>query len=440
MKRFIAIVFLLIAALVSTVSALQVTDVIVNGVEITQDTTVSITRGEDVDIWVQMSELPGVEVKDVKVRAWVEGYEYGDIEDKTDLFDIHASTTPNVISKNLELKLPDDLDATESYTLNIGVFFQSSESIEYAWNFDLLVSPERHKLSVFDVIFNPSDKVRAGDNLYAKIRVENLGDKREENVKVTLSVPQLGVSTSDYIDDLSTTDCSEGCDDNENENTDSAELFIKIPENAKTGIYDAIVKISYGRNNFEEEERYNVFVEEKKEIAAVDTAPGTPTQTGGVVTSVISVDTTSQNVEQGGSAVYKIMFANLGEDSETFSLALEGVNFGTARVDPAFITVAPDKTGEAYVYVSTNEDAKLGTNSFIVKVSANGKNVKDINLVSNVSEKIEEKGISLVGVLETIFIILFVGLIIVGIVLVVKKLRSDDEDTEEPSSETGSYY
>lgn len=440
MKKFIAIVFLLTAFLVSTVSALQVTDVIVNGVEITQDTTVSITRGEDVDIWVQMSELPGVEVKDVKVRAWIEGYEYDDIEDSTDLFDIHASTTPNVISKNLELKLPDDLDATESYTLNVGVFFQSAESIEYAWDFSLLVSPERHKLNVFDVIFNPSDKVEAGNNLYAKIRVENLGDKREENVKVSLSIPQLGVSTSDYIDDLSTTDCLEGCDDNENENTDSAELFVKIPENAKTGIYDAVIKISYGRNNFDEEKRYNIFVEENKEVAAVDTAPGTSTQDGGVVTSVISVDTTSQTVEQGGSAVYKIMFANLGKDSETFSLAVDGVNFGTARVDPGFITVNPDKTGEAYVYVSTNEDAQLGTSSFTVKVSADGKSVKDINLVANVNEKTEKKGISLVGVLETIFVILFIALIIIGIVLVVKKLRSDDESVEEPSSETGSYY
>ena len=437
MNKIFAIIMLLTLALVSAVSALTVSDVIVNGVEITQDTTVSIVRGEDVDIWVQLQENPGIEVKDVRVRAWIEGYEYGDLEDKTDLFDIHASTTPNVISKHLQLKLPEDLDATEDYTLNIGVFFQSSESIEYAWDFTLLVSPDRHKLNVYDVIFNPSDKITAGNSLYSKIRIENLGDKREENVKVVLSIPELGITTSDYIIDLATRDNEDNLDDEEN--SGDIELVLKIPNDAKTGIYDAVVKVVYGRGNFDEEKRFNVFVEAKKEEAAVNEAPGTPTQTGGIVTSVISIDTTSQTVEQGGAAVYKIMFANLGSSSETFSVELSGVDFGTARVDPAFITVNPDKTGEAYVYLSVNKDAQVGTHAVNVNIKSNGNDVKSISLAANVVEE-EDSAVSLKQVLEWAFIILFVILIVIGVVLVVKKLKSNEEDVEEPSAESTSYY
>lgn len=441
MNKIICLVLILTLALVSSVSALTVNKVVVNGVEISQDTTVSVLRGEDVDIWVQMTESPGIEVKDVRVKAWIEGYEYNDVQDETDLFDIHASPapTPNVVSKNLKLKLPSDLEATESYTLNVGVFSQSAESIKYAWDFNLLVSPERHSLNVYDVIFNPSDKVVAGNNLYSKIRVENLGDKREENVKVTLTMPELGVTTSDYIDDLSLTDNYDSNDDEEN--AGDAELVVKIPENTKTGVYSAIVRISYGRGNLEEEKKYNIFVEAKKEETAVESVPGAPTENGGVVTSVISIDTTSQTVEQGESAVYKVMFANLGSKSETFSLTLSGVNFGTARVDPAFITVGPDKTGEAYVYVSTNEDSQMGTHGFTLSVGSDGNAIKDIALVTNVSEKIGgASGVSLTSILEWVFIVLFVVLIIVGVVLVVKKLKSGNEGTEEPTTETTSYY
>src|SRR5574341_761734 len=117
-------------------------------------------------------------VDDVRVKAEIDGYEYGDIEDRTSLFDIDAG---NVYRKTLNLVIPNDIDASETYTLRVEV---SDSDNQEEFNVSLNIDEQRHNLGIFDVLVNPS-RVAAGRPLFLNVRIENLGEMKEENVKVT---------------------------------------------------------------------------------------------------------------------------------------------------------------------------------------------------------------------------------------------------------------
>jgi len=58
-------------------------------------------------------------------------------------------------------------------------------------------------------------------------------------VKVVVSIPDLGVSASDFIDELE----AEG-DDNDDQAT-TEEMFLRIPDNAETGEYTVRIEVYF---------------------------------------------------------------------------------------------------------------------------------------------------------------------------------------------------
>ena len=424
--KSVLFMFVFLISLIS-VNALVMSEVKVDGTAISQNAIVSAIKGNTLDIRVELFGDLNFTENDVRVKAWIGGYEYDDIETTSDLFNVQSNV---IYVKNLELELPEDMDATEAYTLHVDAYSQSGNEVEYTNVFTLMVSPERHLIRFIDTIFNPGLSVEAGQPLFTTVRLENLGDKKEEDIKVKVSIPALGVSAVKYLDELT----SDELDNEDEEDSGEVEdIYLVIPKDAKTGIYDVVVDAEYNRGHDVESKRYLINIKGKVE-APVDALPGTITPTG-LVTAVISVDSETKQVQSGESAVYKIMFANLGQDAKTYTIELSNVDFGVTRVDPAVLTINPDQTAEAYVYLSVDKNAREGMHLFNVNVKSGNQLVKEFNLGSDVNTG---TNVDAKNVLEVVFVVLLVVLVILGIVVIVKRLGKG----REPEESTGgqSYY
>ena len=139
--------------------------------------------------------------KDVEIRAFISGYEYSDvadIEDHIGPFDFDANVT---YVKKMHLTLPDDVDV-DDYQLR--VIISDRNGWESVYNYQIQVDTQRHSVTIEDVILSPGSAVKAGQALLASVRLENKGQKDEDDVKVTVTVPALGVSASEYIEEIET--------------------------------------------------------------------------------------------------------------------------------------------------------------------------------------------------------------------------------------------
>ena len=435
-NKFLSIMFLIALIVVSGVVSAAVSNdyriryVSVGGVS-AEGNMIEIERGSTVEVKVEV-EGTGNYTDNVKVRAEIGGYEYDSVYDVTEPFVVE-----NGIVKRFTLKLniPDDIDPAGTYKLYVRIF-DANNYVEEDYN--IYVREQRNKLNVMDVILYPSDYVEAGKVLFGKVRVENMGYKKQEDIKVVMSIPELGLSTRDYIPELSAGDNAQ---DDEEDSDSSDELFLKIPANTPSGIYNVKVEIDYNRGHDLEVKNIPIKIVGAQTIFGVEQ----PAVTG--VQGIISVDTLNQNVAQGDAVVYRVMIANLGNQVLTYSLDVSNIqSWGTLRIDPAFLTVQPGSTGEMLVYIRSNEDAVVGRHQVNANVKIGNTVIKSFTLDTDVVEgKTVASWESIKSVLQILFIVLVVVLVILALILVFNKLRGSNSEnySEEPiehDSSVQSYY
>lgn len=439
MKTFkiLSVLFVLFALIISPIkvqaqdtTTYSIADIKVDGTSIldidTDITSIEVQRGESmvVEVWIEgdPSADPNNpdEAAEVRVRAELDSNYEDDIEAKTQLVSVFPGTTKKV---TLRLNVPQDVDA-DFFDLLVTVSGGDQEAVSQS--VPVKVSGARHYLNIIDVIYNPTT-VEAGKNVFAKVRVENLGQLKEEDIKVEMSIPELGLSTRTYIDELVTTE--EEKDDNDEETSmTSPEMFLKVPEDAD-GKYTLRFSVTYNRGRTTEEQSFDLLVR------------GAPRPT--LPTATVGIDTTSQTIEAGKGAVYKLMFSNLGDAPVTYSVDVSGVSaWGSSRVDPDTVTVLPDSTADMFVFVAAQETAQTASQAFNVNVLQNGQLVKQIGLRADVVGKTQvapqDSYRNIRQGLEVGFIVLLIILVILGLILAARRLGGPKEAAEEPSSKT--YY
>ena len=385
--------------------------------------TIHVERGQNLPVKVFFRGVRNTE--DVRLRAYIGGYEFGTIEDESDIFEVFNGVSD---SERVVLKIPKDIDASDNYTLNVELF---DDDTSQRYQFKLRVEESRHAVSVFDVILNPPTNVRAGQPLFASVRVENLGARTEESIKVTVSIPALGVAASEYVDMLITEEDVRDLRDQKivfgtrRTSTSTNDLVLLIPEDAREGEYEVKTVVEYNRGHTKEESTQKIMVKGARQ------SPAAPS-----VETVVNIDATAQSAEVGKGAVFKVSVANLGAEAKTFMVELAGTAGLTTRVDPQTQTVAAEKTADFNVFVSPNEGAQPSARTFTVTVKdSQGSVVSEKALTLNVAAA--EDSDTLKNVLEVAFIVLLIILVIVGLVVLVKKLGG--EEPEEPV-EGKTYY
>ncbi len=427
MKKFCVMIAILFSLLFSSVAInaafsndYRIEKVEIDGTESVPDyygaRTVSVNRGEAVpiDVWVNAFN----NVDNVRVEVSLKGYERGTISYTSDVFELEQNTVKKV---PLVLNLPEDLDASETYTLTIEV---SDKHNSFEEEHLIRIKEKRHLLNVLDVIFRPSSTVEAGRFLRTVVRVENLGARSEEDIKVTVSIPELGVSTRDFIDELVTEDEEE---DDDESSLSTNELVLQIPKDAKEGDYEVRVDVEFNRGNDVETIKKTVHV-----LGETEKADETET--------IVSLDSTSKTLAQGEEGVYRLTFANLGEERNLYSVEVLGTEtWADLSVEPGFLSVGPSESGDLLVKVTPKEAAALGSKVFTLRIKADNKLVKEVNLNANVAEKTAGlPGIR--NVLEVIFAVLVLVLIILALVIAFRKVRGREEGPEVGSNSEQTYY
>jgi len=234
-KLFGVIVLMLLCglALVGAVAAIPVsiTRVEIDDHKLESDQTnrLDIVRGEKVEFEVTLDA--SADVDDAEVEVFVSGFEHNQdlrLADHIGPFDMDAGVT---YRKTLSITFP---DLVEEDDYKVRVIVTDRNGREVIENYNVKLDVERHELKIVDAIFTPSKHIQAGQALLSVVRIENFGEKDEEDVKVTFSVPELSLSATDYIDEIEA-----------GEEEETEELYLKLPKCAEPGKYDAAITVQY---------------------------------------------------------------------------------------------------------------------------------------------------------------------------------------------------
>lgn len=414
MRKVLSLVALFVVSLLtlSMVSAidntnLEINSIKVNGEQVWDGEIVAVEEGQKLDVKVGFTALTAVE--DVTVEAKISGYEYSDyenLEDESHMFDVAAGTTKYV---TLSFNLPDKLDK-DSYLLRIRVLDKNTGA--YTAEVTLAVEPTRHGIDISDVAFAPGNTIKAGKSLLATVLLENYGDNEEEDVKVTVSIPALGVSATEFVDSLPT-------DDNNVEYEDVPEMFLPIPATAAAGEYEVKVTVSY--DGYETDlQTYKINVLANEAYQNQDKL-------------VLAVGPENQVVAAGTKATYGIALTNAGAVSKAFILEAQTGDWASASLSDSLVVLEPGKNKVVYVDVNVAENTVAGEHLTSVAVKSGSEVLQNVVLKANVvpAPAPAAADYSLRNGLEIALIILVVVLVIIGLIIGFSRMKKDDEEEEK---------
>jgi uncharacterized membrane protein len=385
----------------------------------------SLDRDDEFEVRVEVSA--DADVDDVQIEATIRGYDSDDmIEDITDVFDMNEGRT---YIKRLTLSLPGDVDK-DVYRLRIRVDSRDGDTTQE--DYEIEVSAPRHSLQIKDVMFSP-EEVMAGRSLLTTVRLRNTGSSdQDDGVKVQVRIPELGLTASDYIDEV-----------DEDDSVTSEELFLRIPACVKPGVYDVEITAFYKDGD------RSIKTMRTVEITAGDECEAAKPDDSGSVDekpkTVITYGSLAQEVTAGqGGVIYPFMITNSGKESKTYVLAVSDyADWADVRITPANIMVVqPGQTKEAYVYVSAKEGTQAGEKSFMVTVSSDNEVLKQFMAKTVVKEAPAkpDTGMGSQDIRQWLLVtllVLVVVLFVVGLIIVLTRLRGKDEGSDD---EPKSYY
>jgi len=360
----------------------------------------------DSELEVEVEWEAGSNLSDDDLEARIE-VEFDGDDTKTDYFDVEANWHG---SKTLMVKIDNDEDLLGEKVLNIRMRSRDGD-LESEARIYLEISRERNFVEIYDVNFKQGVQYEAGELLTASVGISNEGRSDEEDVYARMSIPELGLTTrSDKFDLVPEEDEDV---DNEDYYKLHKTLFLELPVNTPAGVYDVVFEAIYDDGDAKVEKVYSIVV-----------------GSGATYESQISMDTQTQSAEAGKAIVYKVLFENPNVD---YTVEVSGVDFGTYEVRKEADT--------AFIFVSVDEGTPTGAYDFDVIVKAGNNVLESFDVTANVVKANSDVNYSDVKQgLEIGFAVLLVILVILGIILVAKKLGKGDEIEEPVLDEDQTYY
>ncbi|MBS3172674.1 hypothetical protein J4438_03820 [Candidatus Woesearchaeota archaeon] len=391
------------------ITKVTIEDVEFEGSDLIDGVYAPVHLGEKLDIKVEWEGISDFSIEtDAEITVDGDALKDDVTSDEFQIYDNwHGSETISVEIDNDEDLLEDDMHLLE-ITLELDNGEERTVTIE------LDVSRSRNEVQIYDVNFGRGLQTEAGKLLTASVGVSNEGNEDEEDIYVVMSIPELGLMTRSDRFDLVTQDFEDSDDaDDDDYSKLHKELSLDVPASTKSGVYDLHFEVFYNDGDDKDEQVYSLVV-----------------GAGSIEDSEISIDTTSQTVEAGKAIVYKITFGNENVD---YNVKVTGLDFGTYEVR--------EENDVAYVFVSTKEDAKEGSYDFEISVEAGNEELKTFDVTTNVVKA--ETNVNYSDVrqgLEIGFAVLLIILVILGIVLIAKRLGKGNEVEEPAVDEDQTYY
>ncbi len=369
----------------------------VDGIEINHgahNLTLATFAGETVPVRVYFQA--DSEAKDVKVKVELSSGNY----DSEDSYFVGNVINDSRVYRTgvMNVEFPSNLkDTSKDLYLRVTILADGLET--YFEEYTLSVQRNSYELDVISLDYDST--VSAGQVVPVSVVIKNRGFEDSEDAFVTVTIPELGVYAKGYLGDLA---AIESCDDDcDNEDSVMKVLSLRIPEGAKEGLYDMVVKVYDGES-----------VTSVTNAIKVD---------GSVSTQIITTQS-SQDIKAGETKTYDLILVNSGDNVAVYKLsAVSGSELSVSV--PSVITVGAGSSKTVPVTVKASSDADRGVYSFIVDV-----NGEKTTLNANVTGK--SLSVSAIA-LTVVLVIVFVVLLVVLVLLLTKK----DKPAEEVET---SYY
>lgn len=330
--------------------------VAINGLFI-ENETVALDLGTraQVDVWVR-----GLAEEDVKVKAWISGYEYDDVQDVSETFQVSPDT---LYRKELYLDIPQDLRLdNKDYKLYIEVY-DNEDYIEKVYS--VHIQERVHDIIVQDVIIRPGTMTDAGDTLAVQVRLKNYGKRKEQDVKVELTIPQLGAYSATYVDFLDSVDS--------NDNSESTNFIpLQIPRDAPTGDFQVKINVLYNNMNEESSTTRMIYVN------------GIDVEAEKSEGSIVLISSKKEHVIDEETN-YKVGIANLEDSKKSYTVEVTGLDgWANYAIMPASLDVLGQGSGEFLLKVIPFDS---GLHKFDVKVLEGGVVVKESSFSVDVASE-----------------------------------------------------
>lgn len=366
---------------------------------------ISVERGEELELKVKVTASQ--DAKDLEIFAFVSGYEFNyrteeRLADSTPLFDVKANTS---YVKSLKLNLPDIVE-TGQYKLRLMIANKDDQEIIQHYN--IAIDSERHNLKVYDVILSPGSTVRSGEALLVVVRLANRGQKDEDDIKVTASIPELGVSASDYVNEV----------ERENHEEETEEMYLRIPSCTKEGTYNLNIDVEYNerRDTLSQSEKINVVSDED----CGDDGSSVPSTKNSK--TFVTLGSQLETVPVDSYAVFPITLTNTGKTSKSYTFSIKAPQGLKYKISPTSSAVIEAGQSQTFgLFVSDDGTAQAGPNALTVIVNP-GKENASVVLTANVLKKSN----LFTSLLILGLVLLAVIIIIIATIFIANRTNGDD--------------
>jgi len=383
--------------LMSTVSALDITSVTVDGVEANSDDA-AVIAGETVTIKVYFTAEENE--TDVRVKAEIEG-EKVDVDARTDPFDVEDTKD---YKKVLTLRVPYELKDEVSDDVDFNVKIWNGD-LKVEESYTLRVQRPSYNVEIKSIVVD--NRVEAGETVPVDIVIKNRGYNALDDLYVTIKVPALDIEKKAYFGDLVALEgCNNECDDDDDEDSVTGRIYLKIPYDAVSGDYSLEVEV----------ENEDMTVNEVKQITVRNDF------SGNVVSTV-----TGKTVGVGQEAEYSFLLVNPTNKLKVFRIVPENTGDLSVNADESVVAVS---AGSSRTVTITAKASAEGQYRFNVNVFS-GEELAEKAEFSLTAEK--STVANPIIVLTIILVIVFLVLLIILFVLIGKKPEKNEEFGE-------SYY
>ena len=397
---FVAIVMALF--LVATVSAYTISgdlardiSVKVDGMYVGTD-VISVIAGETATIKIYFT----AEENDtnVRVEAEIEG-EKINVNSVTNSFDVEADKK---YRKVLTLKVPYELKdkLSDDLTLNIEIDGKKYKTeVE-----DIILRVQRVSYNADFKSISVAQTLEAGETFPVDIVVKNIGYNDLDDVYVIASIPALGIKKASYFGDLVSDEWN--YDDDDETDTFSGRIYLKIPYNVKPGIYALEVEIVND----------DVTINKARQIIIENEFPEN-----------VIVSSSVKTVDVGEDAEYSLLIVNPTNKLKVYRIITESTEEVSSSAKQTVVAVQAGSSKSVLITANANS---AGEYDFDVNVFSGEELVGTVNLGLNAKAR---EVTDPVVILTVILAIIFLVLLVVLIVLVTKKPEKEEEFGE-------SYY
>lgn len=397
MVSFVAIASVLF--LVATVNAIATTgltndvNVEVNSVNVDSTSNIAVIAGEKILVKVEFTSQ--VDDSDVTIEAELEGGKVS-TDAISSKFDVENGSR---YSKTLTLSVPYELkdELSDSLTLNIEIDGREYKSELEVTN--LIVQRPSYNAEIKSV--SVSQTAEAGETFPVEIVLKNIGYNDLDDVYVTARITELGVEQTAYFGDLVAIEaCTNNCDEDE-EDTVSGRLYLKIPYEAKAGSYT--VEVVVENDDTESKSLKTIVIENDFSNSVIATS-------------------SSKTVEAGKTAEYDLLIVNPTNQLKVYKVVTESSADLSSSTDSAVIAIPAGSSKAVKVTATSNTE---GTYTFNVNVFSGEKVVDTVALGLNVEGKSTVS--NPIVILTIVLAVIFLVLLVVLIVLLGKKPSKTEE-------------